>query len=352
MMKPRLAMQRRRRPLIARTLLAVGLAAAHLSLGPAYGENIGAISVGAGEDVVTLASEHVRVGVSANIGRIVDFAPVDGDNLLWLNADERGKPVPPPRSSFRDVRRAYRNHGGDKVWPTVQAFWERAFGGAGWPPDGVIDGQPWQIVEQSAHHLVIRSQVHPVLGVHCERELRLDADQPTARITNRLTRVQPSIFPVNIWTITQVRHPRFALLDIAAERAQPASWIDFGNGDKLEGSVRLHDADDAAAALQWTFDHEAPAKLGTLGHWIAGVWDDRVFLQTIDDYDPTAAYPDGSNVQAYANGDYLELELLSPLVHLQPGESLAHTVTWRLLPRDDATAAALIDVLRSHAAGE
>lgn len=77
-----------------------------------------------------------------------------------------------------------------------------------------------------------------------------------------------------------------------------------------------------------------PTKLG-LSHaekWVAYVLNDSVFVKTFDLL-PGAAYPDGGcNFETFTNDEMLEIESLSPLAFLEPGESVSHTENWYLFP--------------------
>ena len=54
------------------------------------------------------------------------------------------------------------------------------------------------------------------------------------------------------------------------------------------------------------------------------------FIKTFD-YDEGATYPDfGCNFETFTNAQMLEVETLSPLRTLAPGESLSHSETWHL----------------------
>src|SRR5690606_11605450 len=89
-------------------------------------------------------------------------------------------------------------------------------------------------------------------------------------------------------------------------------------------------------------------KIGTLGDWVASVWDDYAFIQTTR-YIADAAYPDASSSQVFYDQNYLELELLSPTRHLQPGQTLSNVVNWWLIPRDEKGAAAIAAQAKSLA---
>lgn len=296
------------------------------------------------DDAVVIDNGHVRLAVSPSMGRIVRFgrasaaSEVDRGNLLWVNTRAG---YDSPFVSARGQR--YHNPGGDKLWPTVQALWERAYGNKEWPPDGVIDGQPWRVVHLSARRVTMESPVSPHLGVQVRRVIELPPDAAEVRITNTINRVKANPFPVHAWTITQVPAPQAALLGVAAERAEGSPpWIPMmGKPEEFERFVELLEGERAVVLRPASGSGQ---KLGTFGRWVAGVYEDYVFLQSTD-YDPAAAYPDGSSVQVYSQpGDYIELELLSRFVHLRPGEALENRVVWRLL--DKPATASLQDVQR------
>lgn len=77
----------------------------------------------------------------------------------------------------------------------------------------------------------------------------------------------------------------------------------------------------------------SPTKLG-LSHkekWIAYLNGESLFVKTID-FEEGATYPDlGCNFETYTDSNMLEIESLSPLRKLQPGESVEHTEKWYLM---------------------
>lgn len=292
-------------------------------------------------DTVTLGNGHVEVGVAPGVGRIVRFAPAGGENVLWV------APAGAYDHPFVAYGRTYVNVGGDKVWPTVQALWPRAYGGGDWPPEAAIDGSPWTLVEHSPGRIVIESPVSPALGVRVRRTIALPANAPRVEITNELTRVKPSVFPVHLWTVTQAVPPAAVMLDIAADRAAAPPFVHLSDPAAVAPHLATV-ADDEA--VRWRLDQVGDAKLGTLGRWVAALYPDTIFLQSTG-FDPRAAYPDASSVQVYSSGDYTELELLSPFVHLQPGQTLTNRVTWQLLPRPADASPESLHRLLDDAAG-
>jgi hypothetical protein len=73
-------------------------------------------------------------------------------------------------------------------------------------------------------------------------------------------------------------------------------------------------------------------KLG-LSHrdrWVGYFVGQNLFIKTFD-YEDGAPYPDmGCNFETFSKDDFIELESLSPLKELSPGESISHTETWHL----------------------
>lgn len=79
-------------------------------------------------------------------------------------------------------------------------------------------------------------------------------------------------------------------------------------------------------------EDSGPTKLG-LAHkqkWIGYLTRDALFIKTIE-YIEDEKYPDlGCNFETFTNLEMLEIESLSPLKKLAPGESVSHTERWYL----------------------
>ncbi|MEM6853421.1 MAG: DUF4380 domain-containing protein [Planctomycetota bacterium] len=273
------------------------------------------------DDAVQIDNGVVRLGVSPKVGRVVEFGYLGQPNLIWINNDDIYDEAPGPG--------VYYNVGGDKLWVAPQPLWENAFGHDQWPPEGVIDGGAWTLVEHEADSITIQSPESPHYGVVVRRTFTLPAKKSQAVITNQILRVKANPHPVQVWTVTQIKEPDIAVLDVAKDGPEmPTPFIKMTDETpaKVEGYVRtLGDG----GAVEWTQEGDAHAKLGTIGRWVAGVSGNVIFRQSAV-LDVQGAYPEASSVQVYRAGNYTELELLSPLMQLAPGESLTHTVTWSL----------------------
>ena len=288
------------------------------------------------DDEVVLDNGRVYLGVSPGVGRVVSFGPsspadaASRTDLIWT-ADADAADHATPGVAVPDQR--YINFGGDKLWVAPQVNWGRATGNDGWPPEGVIDGEAWQITQQSDTSLTLQSRPSPHYHVVAVRRFELADDRPAVHITNTIHRTRPNPFPVQAWTITQVRLPRQVVMDIADPRPldQTHRPLTADTPEKTDGDLQLIDGD---AALVWSIGPQDDAKVGTFGNWIAAVYDHHTFLQRTT-LDPDAAYPDASNLQTYRGVGYVELETLGPAVQLAEGQTTRTVVEWQLLTHGD-----------------
>jgi hypothetical protein len=90
-------------------------------------------------------------------------------------------------------------------------------------------------------------------------------------------------------------------------------------------------------ALRVDEEYGDPQKIGAgnrLG-WLGYRVGDLAFLKSFS-FEQDAEYPDmNSNCEIYTGGSFVELESLSPLKTLQPGESIMHEEKWVLRKASD-----------------
>lgn len=284
------------------------------------------------DDSVTINNGIIRVGVAPSVGRLIEFGWVGGPNLIWVN----------DASAYQDATpgvavpgQAYVNLGGDKVWPTTQPLWKMATGNASWPPDGVIDGGAWNLIDHTARRITIQSAPSPHYGITVRRTVELPDDEPLVTITNTYHRFEANALPVQVWSITQMRPPTRVAFDIADNAPDHSEKLRALNPN---AQVYRSSASVTETGLGvWSLDCPDDTKFGSFGRWVAAIYPNVTWTQQTP-FDPHGAYPELSSVQAYKGVGYVELEVLSPMVQLAADESLSHTVTWRLwrVPADEA----------------
>jgi hypothetical protein len=70
--------------------------------------------------------------------------------------------------------------------------------------------------------------------------------------------------------------------------------------------------------------------LAHLEGWVGYLLPDALFIKTFA-FERDATYPDfGCNFETFSKGDFFEMETLSPLRTLEPGQSVGHLETWHL----------------------
>ncbi|WP_135663611.1 hypothetical protein [Halorhabdus rudnickae] len=104
------------------------------------------------------------------------------------------------------------------------------------------------------------------------------------------------------------------------------------------GDDRIDFGDEYVSVSQDT-DRD-PMKIATSGAdgWLAYHNDGHVFRKDYP-YDPDGTYPDaGSAAEAYTDQAIMEIESLSPIRTVEPGETATHTETWTVAEGVDAPA--------------
>ena len=285
-----------------------------------------------------ITNGDARVVVVPQIGRIMHYSVTGGHNVLWNNPDLLGQILPssgPPADD--DGQLQWLNFGGDKVWSNEQDDFE-AINDRSWPPDHWFDGSPQQ-VERLEQGIRITSPLSPANGARVIRDIWLADTGTRLRIAQRLEKVQAArhtgLEPLRytIWSVTQIRPPQVALMPLNPHSGLPHRfrlWDDTSPASfVVEGDIGLftpHASDSQKAGVD-------------SDRWLAGIVGDMVMAQFYR-RDATRRYPDGGlSAEVYTSVDYTELELLSPLVPLEPGDKLELVIDWELyrLPADATT---------------
>ncbi len=297
-------------------------------------------------DKIELSNGIVQIGVSPQAGRIVSFGYRGGENVLRV----------PSVNEYEETLRheRYKRYGGDRVLNSQQSDWKFSMNRDSAPPDESIDGTPWRLLRKNDSSIVIQSELSAYMGVRCTRSIELSQEAPEARITSELEQVEPSVFPVLIWTVTLVKPPRFSLLD--AKMRYPVSgrlWNDLRlNSCRAPGVVVELGGD---AVLFTPQDCSSKPKAGTMGNWLAAIYEKYVFVQKAG-FSVDGCYPDGASLEVFSDGFNYELETLSPQVHLKPGQKIEHKVIWRLMANpggsNEDAATRLIDTIEGRAGAE
>jgi hypothetical protein len=292
-------------------------------------------------------------------GRILQYS-YRGHEFLYVNSSLAGQVYSAKPQDIGTWQ--WKNYGGDKVWPAPQG-WN---GKQEWPgPDKMIEDQvPFvaNILESSGPSVRVDLEgprMENYSGLQFTRSLVLEDGHSRLNITSTMKNVSEELKNWSLWAVTQLRasdnvgRARQGLQVIAP--LNPASCfpkgfhILFGQanhpGFKVDPDRGLFIADYC--------DMVGKAGLDTNAGWAALV-DKEANLSFVQRfaYNAAATYPDRTSFTVWFNAKgsivvagetftleenpektprYLEMEILSPLVRLLPGESYSFATSWQAI---------------------
>ncbi|HZO91802.1 MAG TPA: DUF4380 domain-containing protein [Chthonomonadaceae bacterium] len=265
-----------------------------------------------------LSNGTVELVVVPQIGRIMRYGYVGGRNMLWENPRLRGKTADPAQAA-----KEWPNFGGDKLWNAPQSRWN-------WPPDPDIDSAPQAVRVLPNNHLLLTGQSSKQFGVRFTREIALDPTGTGVTLTNRMENTADKDVEWGVWEVAQVDSPDVARLPFYDKGRNPSGYYIFKGSEPAPDRVRVEGKE--------VLFRRHPKRSGKIGAdspegWIA---EDKAGLRmTVSAaYEPGQNYPDdGCGQEIWSNPDpdrYMELELLSPIRTLHPGDAMTFETHWRL----------------------
>ncbi len=257
-----------------------------------------------------LQNEHVRLALTTDFGpRILHFGPRVGPNLLWVDDDD----------AVDDGE--WHVYGGHRLWRAPEDV-EKTYV----PDNGKVR------VEGDEHWAVAR-QAADRYGISKVLEIRLDG--PGVRLVHALENRGLAPVEMAAWALTCMRPGGVAEVPQTKPQAHPDALLP-------DRRVTLWPyTDPSDPRIGWGRDTiritQGDGEALKLGFWspqaeLSYVLDGWRFTKRAG-WDPTAQYPDlGCNLEVWTNGQMLELETLSPLVTLQPGQAVTLWEQWTLAP--------------------
>lgn len=302
--------------------------------------------LGWGWQAQVLRNDLVTLAVMPAIGGRAMQYDLGDHPFLWVNPAEIGRTYEP------SVDAPWPNFGGYKSWVAPQGQWLR--GGGGWPPPPMLDHGVYTATREDGEHgqvtLVTTGPVETfdrwqAKGLSITRRFTLRPRSTQVRVEQRIINQSPHPQVVANWDVTQVP-------GVHAEANDPDNfWVYFpvnprsmfgprgffvfpSDGRNGADSQWKNWASDGIAGVQY---QRRGGKIGadvTAG-WVAYV-DERDGFTFVKRFEVSAVpgpstWPDGgSTVQVYTHGaePYIEVEVLSPLVDLQPQQQTSFIVDW------------------------
>jgi hypothetical protein len=275
-------------------------------------------------------------------GRIIQLR-LGSRDFLYVNPRHQGRVYSTQENC---AQAGWKNYGGSKVWPAPQG-WERADQWPG-PPDPVLDGGPYacRVVEASRERVAIHleSAPDPYTGLILSRHIELEENSSLVRILHTMKN-------------SSLRRVRWAIWQVTQQAADPSIvvYAPARRYRQMFGDQPFEHIEADSQQPLWKLvyqDQVAKFAIEPEEGWLLALHPrNRVALLEEFPLFPGEAYPDGAPAEVWVNGRgtytipgaridtekdsngcdaFIETEVLSPLVTLDPGQEYSFPVTWRL----------------------
>lgn len=263
-----------------------------------------------------MRSAETEVVVVPEIGRVMSFRFLDGENVFWEDRSLDGQPGQPNGKEWI-------NFGGDKTWPAPESDWGQHTGRKEWMPPTAFDSLG---VESRTNRggVTHTSPVDPHYGIRTVRQISLY--MRNLSIITTYEKVSGEPFKVGVWTITQFKEP------VAVYAPARTSSI-FADGYFKFSDEPWPQLQREGRHIKITRDPKAPHKMGSDANQLLWVGEKELCL--VSNWGPAGSeYPDrGARAEVYTNPDpkkYVELEMLGPLSLMKPGDRISFHVSYLL----------------------
>jgi len=261
-----------------------------------------------------LSNGTVDVIVTTDVGpRIVRYGLEGRENVLCEVHDEDGL----------TGGGTWHNFGGHRLWHSPEAS----------PRTYQPDNAPVPF-DDGDRSILLKPSIEVATGIQKEMKVSLDATGTGVTVMHRLT--NHGLWPVSlaVWAITVMAPGGVEVI--------PQTRVDTGllpnRSVALWPYARMDDPrvhwGDRFIVLHQDPAIKSPYKLGLTDEAGWAVYFNRhsVFMKRFG-FMPREAYPDfGVNYESYTTDFMLEMETLSPLHALEPGETVEHAESWLLVP--------------------
>ncbi len=215
----------------------------------------------------------------------------------------------------------YKIHGGHRFWAAPES-----------PEFTYIPDDSGLKVERSGKSVSLIGEVEKPTGLQKTIEIILSEGSPSVLLNHVLTNCSKKTIMCAAWAITVLPpdgRAKMPLRDDPGSNLLPDRQLSFWPYGKFS-DPRFHLLDDNlqvdVTPADEIFKVGARCPLG----WLSYNNNDIVFRKEFS-FDPNAHYPDfGCNAEIYTNGLVVELESLSGIVELKPGQSIHHSETWMI----------------------
>jgi len=290
------------------------------------------------KNTIEISNLDIKVLVVPEIGRIMYYGFLDGQNIFYENEQLEGIQFNTGEYyKEKDIKKAP-NLGGNRVLPCSEEYFDRLTGSRHLP-DPFINASVYETILLKNGVLLI-SPLSELLGIQIERSITISENGTGVTIEQKLIKkiaAKNAILekiPLTIWSLSKIKIPNISYLPIDSNSIFNAGffiskWPDAKNNADINTFVNN-------GVLELKSSEDLPQKVGADSkNWVAGYVDDSLFIEEFN-FDTQTLYPDGgTSVTLFGNSVFSELECLSPEKNLRIGESICYDLHWSLLKVKD-----------------
>ena len=272
--------------------------------------------------VLYIANEKQEMRVTLDVGpRVISYNLIGYENMFCEDLIRQSSMTD---KEFKDI------YGDDKVWYIYggHRFWISPEDYSTYYPDN----NPVSYT-QNGNVFTFTPPVEEVRGWLCEIEVTFDESGAKATVRHILTNKSEETKKGSIWALSVTAEGGRAIMEQSKIETNFLPNRTFVMWDYTNIADERFLADKNYYALQQKVDCDGPFKIGvnnTKGSIIT-LNNGCIFKKTYN-HIQGAEYPDGGcSTELYTCNFMLEVESLSPLYSIAPGESREHTEKWELI---------------------
>jgi len=290
------------------------------------------------KNAVEITNSEIKILVVPEIGRIMHFGFLDGQNIFYENKQLEGIQLNTGEYFTENNIKQAPNFGGNRVLPCSEEYFD-SLTGSRHIPDPFINASAYKTILLKNGVLLI-SPLSELLGIQIERRITLSENGTDVSIKQKLSKKNAAKntilekIPLTIWSLSKIKIPNVSYLPIDTNSIFKAGflipkWPDSKNNANINTAINR-------GILELKSSEDLPQKVGADSkNWVAGYVDNSLFIEEFN-FETQTLYPDGgTSVTLFGNSLFSELECLSPEKKLQIGESICYDLHWSLLKVKD-----------------
>jgi hypothetical protein len=319
----------RRLPAVGVAALAAGLLLLPAGAAEKKGVTVDEIAYQGWKHNLRLSNGDAELIVTLDVGpRVISYKPAGGKNVFKEFTDQLGK------SGEKD----WQARGGHRLWTAPEDL-TRTYA----PDNAPVKYQ--ELPARKAGTRTVRFTQAPdtPYGVQKEMDVTLAPTGSRVEVIHRITNVASQPTDLAAWALTMMAPGGTEVIPLPPHRPHPGPPQNARSPADFAPSMQItlwpyFDFTDK----RWTFgskyitlhqnDKQGPTKIGLTQRmgWVGYLNGGTLFVKRFG-YQPGQHYPDGGcNFETFTNQEFLEMESLGPLVHLNPGAKVEHTENWDL----------------------